>query len=107
MEIKTTLINCSSLTYKDDYETIFVVNMLSTFHSRTMIVHADMSATGLDVEEVSCDSKTPKSPKSRTHFCIYQNVAVHICINIRLSSVEKLKEGLLTDPYKTYQTLRR
>lgn len=76
--------------------------MLSTFHSRTMIVHADMSATGLDVEEVSCESKTPKS---RTHFCICQTVAVHICINIRLSSVEKLKEGLLTDPYKTYQSL--
>lgn len=70
--------------------------MLSTFHSRIMIVHADMSATGLDVEEVSCESKTPKS---RTHFCIYQNVSGHICINIRLPSVEILKEGLLTDPY--------
>lgn len=78
--------------------------MLSTFHSRTMIVHTDMSAMGLDVEEVSCESKTPKS---RTHFCIYQNVSGHLCINIRLSSVEILKEGLLTDPYKTYQSVRR
>ena len=78
--------------------------MLSTFHSRTMIVHTDMSATGLDVEEVSCESKTPKS---RTHFCIYQNVSGHICINIRLSSVEKLKEGVVNLPLQDYQSVRR
>lgn len=81
----------------------FVVKLLYTFRSRTINVDPDICASGLDVVEVSRESKTPAT-KSRKHFCIHKNVNVHTCINIRFGclSKEKFKEGVLTDLYKTY-----